>query len=164
MPPPKRKRVIHSVSVVGAPEPKRAVVPAKEVKNEQPAGEVYSVDPGDTVFSDEPSVADQYVNENFRGSWMEGPLTYKQFNMAIPADALEMNKLLTQVEPPGAPRVLLVEDTKTYCSRAKAYMILLGFRRITYKRLIKQPEHSPSEADLAAQREIDEKSSNKPTP
>ena len=138
--------------MLGAPVLKRAVVPVKApVEGGTRPAEVWEPAGDDHDWSAEPTVADQRTNPRYAGSWLEGPLAMRQFDLSLPADQAAINQMLAESEPPDAPRVAIESRDAVYCKMGMTWKILMTYRRISYRRLVKRPETQLTAAEKAAE-------------
>ena len=89
---------------------------------------------GDPVWSDEPTLATQWVEHP--GTCKPGKVQVAVFDLAMPSELNEYNKLIAGGYPAGAPHIEILNDLVHPPTNDGKMLALVRFRRIQYKRLL----------------------------
>lgn len=86
---------------------------------------------GKAIWQDKPTVADQFIK--FPDACRPTAPQFIQFDLNKAGQLEAMNKFFLQVDPPGAPAILINgQMDKFHCSN---WIILVKYQRVEYKKL-----------------------------
>lgn len=86
-----------------------------------------------------PQMEDQYKDPKYAGTWRESAVQVAVFDVLKPEELTQLNALLEEAEPPGAPRLVVLRMTAPTASPvADAMRTVLCYRRIMYRDLLKK--------------------------
>lgn len=95
------------------------------------------------VWGPKAEIRTQYLDPRFLGTWQEGPAITRQLNLSTAEEAALYNDLHARSEPPGCPE-LVFEHPARIEFHAGAYVALVCYREVRYRRLVELNKSKPA--------------------